>query len=321
MKKEVRDNYFLLSALALLLFLSYKIISPYLIAVINAFILAYLIKPLYSLINKKFNKPISAITSMILAALVFIIPAYFVIKKIATETIILFSNINMNDLTNEFSQIQWIQTTGLGTMLNNLISYLTNLLTSMISHLPSLILGLVITALGTYYILTNWEKLAAHIENFIPVEDKKQKIEEIKQKTNGIIYGMLLKGIVESLFCLIGFYVIGVNDYLFMAMLIFFSALIPGTGAGFVLIPLAVYYLLIGQTQTFIGILIISAITIYLIDMYIGTKVLGNKTKTNPFLMFLGILGGISVFGIFGFIIGPLILIYTIELVEQFIKN
>lgn len=317
----MKNNYFIIGALVLLLFLSYKIISPYLIAIINAFILAYLIKPLYSLINKKFNKSISAIASILIMGITILLPAYFIIKKIATETNKIILNTDISQIISQLSSIKILENVDLVSIFNHGINYLLSSIGSIISYLPSMILSLIITLLGIFYILTNWEKLTAHLEKFLPVKNKKQKMKEIKEKTNAIIYGLLLIGIIEGLFSLVGFYLVGVDNYFIPAILIFFSALIPGVGAGLIWIPLAIYTLITGDMQTFIGIVIVGAITSYVIDLYLGTKILGNKAKVNPFVMFVGILGGISVFGIFGFIIGPLILVYTIELVEHFIKK
>jgi len=48
---------------------------------------------------------------------------------------------------------------------------------------------------------------------------------------------------------------------------------------------------------------------------------MGEKAKINPLIMLVGIIGGISIFGVFGFIIGPLILTYTLKLINEVIND
>ncbi len=48
---------------------------------------------------------------------------------------------------------------------------------------------------------------------------------------------------------------------------------------------------------------------------------MGDKANIHPFVMMIGVLGGIAIFGIFGFILGPLILVYTIKLVQEVFVN
>jgi predicted PurR-regulated permease PerM len=103
---------------------------------------------------------------------------------------------------------------------------------------------------------------------------------------------------------------------LFAGCLVFFFAFIPAIGPAFVWVPTLVYYLAIGDYFTAGGLIVLGFILSFLIDAVLRAKVLGEKSKINPLLMIVGILGGISVFGVFGFIIGPLVLLYTLEILQ-----
>ena len=63
------------------------------------------------------------------------------------------------------------------------------------------------------------------------------------------------------------------------------------------------------------------AILSYFFDAILRFNIIGKKTKINPLIMLIGILGGIYVFGVFGFVIGPLILVYTLKIVQEFIEK
>jgi len=318
MEKGLKHSLAFILTVVLLIFLSYKMISPYIVAIISAFILAYLIKPLFDLINKKFNKQLSAVFSILILGIVLLIPIYFFIKKVAVGASYISFNGDFSNLFSNLSGFKIFEQIDFVSISNKFISYLTSLAGSAISYVPAFILSLVIAILGVYYILINWNFLTSKLESYLPVKNKKQKMADIKRKTNAIIYGLLLVGIIEGAFSLIGFYFVGVNNYFIAAILIFFSALLPGIGPALIWMPLAIYYLFIGDISTFIGVLIVGAIISYFFDTFVVTKILGSRSKINPFVMFVGIIGGIGVFGLFGIIIGPLILVYTLEFIDQF---
>jgi predicted PurR-regulated permease PerM len=59
----------------------------------------------------------------------------------------------------------------------------------------------------------------------------------------------------------------------------------------------------------------------FFVETFIATKVLSGQSRIHPLVMLLGIIGGTTLFGLFGFIIGPLILVYTIRLVKELVSS
>ena len=106
-----------------------------------------------------------------------------------------------------------------------------------------------------------------------------------------------------------------------LLFLSFFLAFIPGLGSAIVWVPLAIYYLFFENWFTFIGVVVTGVILSVFVDTILRTKLLGKKSNINPYIMLIGILGGISLFGIFGFIIGPLILIYSLKIIREYLKR
>ncbi len=321
MKKANKFSILFTFLFVLLLFLSYKIISTYLIIILSAFVLAYLIKPVYNYLNKFLKKEISAIFSIILLIVLLVFPMYFIFKSlylqlksfIASQEIqFLFSKISNLGITDKFS---------LENIFNSVISKASSYIGETITKVPFLLLGLMIFTFGVYYILTNWEYLTDKLEKYLPMKDKNKKIKEIKKKTNEIVYAILLLGLLQAFISWAGFYALGVSNSLIFSVLIFFASILPGIGPGAIWMPLALYYLINGKLFVGISLIVIGSIVSYVIGIFLNSKYIGDRIKINPFLMLLGILGGIQVFGVFGFIIGPLILIYTLEFIEEFFKD
>ena len=55
-------------------------------------------------------------------------------------------------------------------------------------------------------------------------------------------------------------------------------------------------------------------------DTLLRPKIIGSVSKINPFVMLLGVFGGIALFGILGFIIGPIVLFFSLRLIKDSFK-
>lgn len=316
---RVIDRYIFWVIIIGLIILSAYVIKPFIIALVSAFILAYLVKPVYDRMSRKFNRKLSALSCVVLIIIVIVLPLSAVAGGIIKQAYESVNETNVQQFLDKISSNSIVESLGLE--LNDIkekgISLLVSWLTGVISYLPSLILSILITIIGVYYILMNWEYLASVLKKYIPFENKNKIINEVSEITDNIVYGTVLIGIIEFAVALIGFYISGVKFFLLLPMLIGLLAFIPGLGPAIVWVPLGAVYLFSGNYYALIGVIITGLIISIYIDTFLRVKIIGNKAKINPLVLLIGILGGVAIFGIFGFIIGPLILVYTIKLVQE----
>lgn len=321
MPKEVQDfsKYVFWAIIISLIFLSYLIIKPHIIAIISAIILAYLAKPLHKILCPKIGNSLSAFISILTITLIIILPLGAIIGGIINQANELLNLSTFNIIFEKISSYSLMQklNINLATLTEKVLTLTISFLSSSVSALPSIVLSLFIAIFGSYYILLNWDYLTLKMEKYLPFENKKRIREEISKITDTLIYGTILIALIEFTIAFNGFLISGVGPYLILPILIFFLAFIPGLGPTLVWLPLAIYYAFTSNYPTAIGVTITGLILNIPIDTILRAKLLGNKIKLNPLIMLIGILGGISLFGIFGFIIGPLILIYTIKLIEE----
>lgn len=324
-KEEIRElsKYFFWVLIAILLFLSFKIIQPYLITLVSAFILAYFSRPLYKKLENKIGQTFSAIICIILILLIIILPLSALIGGISSQAIEFSKNANYSNLADNLNSIPIIS--NLNIDFNELSQKGTlailNLLTSAISYIPSLIITLIILLFGIFYFLIGWKEITSKLKEYIPFKEKQKIANEISDATRNIIFGFLLIAIIQFIIAVLGFYISGVKAFLLLPIIIFFLAFLPGLGPAIVWIPMSIYYFATKNWVVFIGVLITGIILSFVVDIILRAKIMGKKTNINPLIMLIGILGGISLFGIFGFIIGPLILVYAIKLSYKIVKT
>jgi len=86
-----------------------------------------------------------------------------------------------------------------------------------------------------------------------------------------------------------------------------FLALLPAIGAALVWLPVAIYLLTSGAFWQGSGLILYGVLVIGLVDNLLRPFLVGKDTKLPDYVVLLSTLGGIEVFGLNGFVIGPLI--------------
>jgi len=316
-------KYILLGIILILVFISYKIVAPYIIILISAFVFAYLIRPVYRFLERYFSPSFSAAICIMIIFIIFIIPLTFIITNVAIQAYTslnteAFKEIVANSASNElFSKLN----IDVSSLVSSAGDLLVSVLGSAARQLPSFLIGLVIFLFATFYLLTEWKAVIAGVARFIPLANKEKVLEEINYSTHGIIYGYFLIALIEFAVSALGFYLSGVQFFWLIAFLIAILVFIPGLGAIAIIIPMLIYYAVIGNWYTFIGVLITGSIVSFYLEFVLTAKVLGEKAKVHPMTMLLGIFGGTAVFGVFGFIIGPLVLVYTLKILQDLLRR
>ncbi len=321
MKKEAIGKYSYIAIVVLFLAVSFFIIKPYIIALLSAFILAYLMRPVQLKLSKITSKKISALICTLLILILLLSPLVILVNKIISQADN-FSNIktisssyleNINAIFVEKFNLN------INSSINKLVSALAKLLAEAAKQIPAIILSLFITLFGMYYVLIDWDKISSSIKKYLPFENKEGVSKEISQVTNKIIYGTLLLSLIEFAVAALGFYISGIKYFLLLPALIGLLVFVPG-GPALVWVPTLAIEIIQKNYLAAVGVLITGLIISVFIDTLLRIKISGKGTNINPLVFLVGILGGVSVFGIFGFVIGPLVLAYAIKLVKEIVE-
>lgn len=316
-------RYILLGIVLILIFLSYRIIEPYIIVLISSFILVYLARPLFNFFKPKFGPGLSAFICLILTLLVLILPTALVITTLANQAT---SVLEITDLTSVIDKVTSIPILNkINFNWDNAVEKLSEFIFSLVGNILGKIPGLLVSGLiflfSFFYILVGWSSLTKQIKKFIPFKEKDRITNEINRATHGIIFGYLLVAILDFVVSAIGLYFAGMSYYLLLSFLVAILVFVPGLGPSVVNLPLLVYFALIGNWYSFFIVLATWAFISIVIETFLASKVLSGRSRIHPMIMLLGILGGTTLFGLFGFIIGPLILVYTLRLVKELISK
>jgi hypothetical protein len=103
------------------------------------------------------------------------------------------------------------------------------------------------------------------------------------------------------------FWALGLNAPVLWGVVMAFLSLLPAVGAAVVWLPMAAYLLISGQTTQGLVLAAFGVLVIGLVDNLLRPVLVGKDIKMPDYLVLLSTLGGISLFGLHGFVLGPVI--------------
>jgi predicted PurR-regulated permease PerM len=160
-----------------------------------------------------------------------------------------------------------------------------------------------------FFLLRDGDVLFRRIRTAIPLraEHKHALFEKftivIRATVKGNIVVALLQGALGGLI----FWLLGIHAPLLWAVVMAVLSLLPAVGAGLVWLPVAVYLLATGSVWQGIVLIAYGVLVIGLVDNVVRPILVGQDTKMPDYVVLISTLGGIAVFGINGFVIGPVI--------------
>ena len=180
-----------------------------------------------------------------------------------------------------------------------------------------MLLQLFVVFFTFYFVLRDKEQLISYIKSLMPFSrDVEKKIfEQTKGITISVLYGQVLIGMIQGVITGIGFFIFGVANWLFLTFLAIIAGIFPIVGTTIIWIPVAIYLIVTGKTLTALGVIIFGSVAMF-IDNILKPVFVAKRTSMPTSLILLGMIGGYFLFGVLGFILGPLILAYLIIILE-----
>jgi predicted PurR-regulated permease PerM len=132
------------------------------------------------------------------------------------------------------------------------------------------------------------------------------------------VYGVVTIAALQGLLAGLAYWIMGIPSPVLWAVLTAFVCMIPIAGSFLVWLPLAIYLMINGSWTKAILLIIWGGLVISTIDNLLRPKLVGTQTRLHELFIFFSVLGGISVFGLLGIVLGPVVLAITLGLLQTF---
>ena len=160
-----------------------------------------------------------------------------------------------------------------------------------------------------FFLLRDGDDLSRRIKAAIPLRPEQQRALfdkfaiVVRATTKSTVVVALLQGALGGLI----FWFLGIHAPLLWAALMAALSLLPAVGAGLVWLPVALYFLATGAVWQGVVLIAYGVLVIGLVDNVLRPILVGKDTKMPDYVVLIATLGGMAIFGLSGFVIGPVI--------------
>lgn len=160
-----------------------------------------------------------------------------------------------------------------------------------------------------FFLLRDGRKLVELLIRALPLGDERERLlfAKFAEVTRATVKGNLLVAAVQGALGGLIFWILGISGALLWGVVMAIASLIPAVGAALVWIPAAIYLAAVGEYVSATILTAFGVLVIGLADNLLRPILVGRDTKLPDYIVLLSTLGGIVMFGINGFVMGPLV--------------
>ncbi len=170
-----------------------------------------------------------------------------------------------------------------------------------------------------YYFFKDGPEILDSLRKQVPLDRESQErvIETFRSVSRAILRGTFLTSLAQGLVATVAYACLGLPA-IFWGALTALAALLPAVGTGIVTVPITLTFALGGE-WTKAAVMGAVAIFISTLDNVLRPLLVESSLRLHPVWILLSILGGISVFGVLGFVIGPMVVVLLRTLLQHFV--
>jgi predicted PurR-regulated permease PerM len=171
------------------------------------------------------------------------------------------------------------------------------------------IVGLFLALYLAFFLIRDAQAIAHGVRRAIPLAPHHQKelFDKFTTVIRATVKGNLLIAALQGALGGVAFWYLDIEAAVLWAVVMAFLSLLPAVGAGLVWLPVAVYSLLTGEVWQGVALIAYGVLVIGLVDNLLRPALVGKDTRMPDYVVLLTTLGGMAVFGINGFVLGPTI--------------
>ncbi|MDR2068820.1 MAG: AI-2E family transporter [Spirochaetaceae bacterium] len=207
--------------------------------------------------------------------------------------------------------------------LSSSLQNLIQMSSSIARDVGSFLFGLILMIFSLFFFYMDGAYLSRLVLHAIPIRKEyiTALVGKFKDITRNLFFGYIMVALIQAVMAYIVFIIFRVKGALVFAGLTFICAFIPMFGAGLVWLPIGVIRILNGEIFKGIVFLIISGFFISTLDNFLRPIFLQNRIQLHPLIIFFAILGGVTVFGFNGIIVGPMVVIFFLTVLDLFLTE
>lgn len=300
-------------------------LRPYFKAFLSAFILYVVFRPLYAFLTDKarFKKSLAALAVIVISFFVVLIPVSILLSVIINEAQEIAPQalawLNNGPLSGYWFYA--VERFDLTSQLSNLGSAVKDFLFGALTAVSNQFLNYLITYFLLYFLLVaDTQELKEKIYGLVPFSRTNtiRLATEFRKVTYTTLFTSGIIALAQGCLMTVGFLIFGLPGAFLWGFVTLLASFIAIIGAPIVWAPVSLVVLLSGQPLIALGFFLWGMIVVSGIDNVLRPLIQRRMGQIHPLLSLLGIIIGISLFGLIGIVLGPLILSYFLLTLQMF---
>lgn len=308
------------------------LLVPFTGAIFWAIVLAILFQPMQRRLAHRMPRRLNwaALITLLAAVLIVLLPVAWVTRSVIGEIIDLYQAVQSGGFSagDTIEQVYnampeavrpWLDRAGLSD-LEQIKSYVSraaaqavrlvgNQALSLGQNTFMFLLDLAIMLYLLFFLLRDGVTLAERVRSALPIAPhyKDRLIEKLAMVVRATIKGNVAVAVSQGFLGGLIFWFLDIPSATLWGMVMAVLSLLPAVGAGLVWGPVAVYFALTGEIAQAVILGLYGILVISLVDNVLRPLLVGKDTRMPDYLVLISTLSGLALFGVSGFIAGPLI--------------
>ena len=312
----------------LLSYLVFRIFQPFLVPLSWAGVFVVFFYPWHARLEARFGKTRAAALSTLLVALILIVPALLVMTAFVREGIDAarqFEQVRKEEQTPIFAYLQhgwdWLGRRiplpvdkNPAELLREIAQALGGFLAlkagSVVKNIAIFFFDLFVVVFAMFFLFRDAGVILTGLRSLLPFEETHR--ERLLGQARDLIYASvtasLIVAAVQGTVGGLAFAILGIGSSVFWGVMMAFFSFVPLLGTWIIWVPAAVWFMVDGHLWKGIALLIVGAAVVSSVDNLLRPWLLTGRSQLNALLVFIGVLGGISIFGMLGLVLGPIVI-------------
>ncbi len=327
----------LMLAILVAAFAFFQVVKVFMVQVIVAATIASLFYPLYQKFSRKLKPSMASLCCCLVIMLGILVPAYAVVHLVAVQAIDMHHSVSPEIkamlaegelgmfeglLGNRWVEMLQLDKVNWPSVMQDVGAKSAAFASAAINKTASSVFGLVtsffVIFFTMFYFLRDGHALLDRLRYLSPLKDEYEQeiFNQFVLISRATVRGTFLVGLTQGLIGAVTLLIFGVKSWVVWGAVMVVLSIIPMIGPWLVLAPAGLIQLAMGNIWQGIVILVISTVVVSNVDNLLRPRLVGRDAKMHDLLIFFSTLGGIGLFGVMGFIVGPVIAALFLALID-----
>ncbi len=327
MRREHAENYFFIGSIVLAAVLVALIFLPELDAIVLGITFAVLFAPLHNRLLRAMprRETVAALIVVLLTVAVVLAPLAYIGIQLFGEASGLYARVSSG---HGFATLKLVDArlsatnpsfaAALNAYLQQFFGWVASNVGALFSGIAGVLFAVILSFFALYYFLRDGARLreAALVRMPIAREDGERLLAKLYVMMGAIVRGTLLMSAFYGLAIGLGFLIFGLPNGAFWGAVGAFAAFIRVFGAYLLIVPGMIVLALGGHYLAAAGLFIWISVVGLFFENWLRPRLIGRRAHIHPLLVLFSVVGGLSVFGALGILLGPLALGVLLALLD-----